>query len=62
MASTSKGTNFGFRITDELMADLDRLRREEPDLPSRGELIRRLIKRAAEAADAKGAKAKKKPD
>lgn len=41
--------NFGFRVTDELLAELDRVRRMEDDLPTRGEMLRRLVKRAASA-------------
>ena len=56
----TKGKNFGFRVTDELLAQLDLLRRAESDLPTRGEMLRRLVERAA-SAEAKPAKAKKKP-
>lgn len=35
-----------FRGTDEAIAILDILRRQEPDMPSRGEMIRRLIANA----------------
>ncbi len=34
------------RISDEEKSDLDQLRKAEPDLPSRSEMVRRLIKRA----------------
>lgn len=34
------------RIASEIMADLDDLRRLERDLPSRSEMVRRLIARA----------------
>ena len=34
------------RVTADVMAALDNLRRMEPDLPSRTEMVRRLIDRA----------------
>jgi hypothetical protein len=37
------------RLSPELKATLDDLRRAESDLPSRSEMIRRLIERAAAA-------------
>lgn len=37
------------RISAELVASLDELRKREDDLPSRSEMVRRLIERAAEA-------------
>lgn len=42
------------RIADESMRQLDELRRVEPDLPSRSEMVRRLIDRAADANKRKG--------
>jgi len=41
-----------FRLSLELLKELDELRRAEPDLPSRGEMLRRLIQRAVAAAKA----------
>ena len=41
-----------FRLSLELLKELDDLRRAEPDLPSRGEMLRRLIQRAVAAAKA----------
>lgn len=38
------------RLSADLKAMLDDLRRAEPDLPSRSEMIRRLIQRAAASA------------
>lgn len=35
------------RISDEEKTVLDELRKAEPDLPSRSEMVRRLIERAA---------------
>ena len=35
------------RLTPALKATLDELRKAEPDLPSRSEMLRRLIERAA---------------
>lgn len=46
------------RIRGDLVAALDDLRRSEPDLPSRSEMVRRLIERAGDAAKAP-AKAKR---
>lgn len=37
------------RLSAKTQADLDELRRREADLPSRSEMIRRLIARAIEA-------------
>ena len=34
------------RISPEDRADIDLLRKEEPDLPSRSEMVRRLVQRA----------------
>jgi hypothetical protein len=51
MAASKKG-QFTFRITPETLKALDDLRRAEPDLPSRGEMLRRLVERA-KAAQAK---------
>ena len=42
-----------FRLSLELLKELDELRRVEPDLPSRGEMLRRLIQRATVAKAAK---------
>jgi hypothetical protein len=51
MAASKKG-QFTFRVTPETLKALDDLRRAEPDLPSRGEMLRRLVERA-KAAQAK---------
>lgn len=37
------------RIEDDLKQSIDDLRRAEPDLPNRSEMVRRLISRAAAA-------------
>lgn len=37
---------FPIRLNDEEIQMLDDIRREEPDLPVRGEMMRRLIERA----------------
>lgn len=50
-----KDARLNLRIEKPLLALLDDLRRAEKDVPSRGEMVSRLIKRAAEA------KAQKKP-
>lgn len=39
------------RTTAEWLAILDDLRRAEPDLPSRSEMIRRLVERARDGMD-----------
>lgn len=44
------------RLTAEDKAKMDTLRKLEPDLPSRSELIRRLVDRAYEAATKRGKK------
>jgi hypothetical protein len=36
------------RLSPALKATLDELRKAEPDLPSRSEMLRRLIERAAD--------------
>ena len=41
------------RIKPELMLTLDDLRKNEPDLPSRSEMVRRLIERADKRARGK---------
>ena len=41
------------RLSLELLRALDDLRRNEADVPSRGEMVRRLIARAEAAAKAK---------
>ena len=35
------------RVAESVKASLDQLRKFEPDLPSRSEMVRRLIERAA---------------
>ena len=37
---------FQLRVNEQFTRDLDELRRLEPDLPSRAEMVRRLIDRA----------------
>ena len=49
------------RISDDLLRKLDELRRAEPDLPNRGEMVRRLIERAEVTQEAKAKTPKKKP-
>lgn len=41
------------RIAGELVEQLDELRRQEPDIPTRSEMVRRLISRAAEVRKGK---------
>jgi hypothetical protein len=50
MATKSKeGRSFSFRVTEETLKKIDALRRKEADLPTRGEMLRRLVDRATEA-------------
>lgn len=42
------GRMFSIRFSDRDMEMLDELRRQEPDIPGRGEMLRRLIARAHE--------------
>lgn len=44
--------NLTMRISDELLARIDERRRVEPDIPSRTELIRRLVTRELDAWEA----------
>ena len=39
-------TQIAVRISEQLLIDLDDVRRHEKDVPSRAEMIRRLIERA----------------
>lgn len=52
MATTTEGTNplFNMRLAPEYLTWLDDLRRQEPDIPTRSEMARRCIERAATAA------------
>ena len=43
MSDTQKTARFELRIAADEIAALDRLRKAEDDLPSRAEMIRRLI-------------------
>lgn len=42
-----------FRTSPEWLAQLDNWRREQPDIPSRSEAIRRLVLQALDAAKPK---------
>ena len=46
MTKTVPGKFFQARVNDEFVSDLDELRKSEDDLPSRAEMLRRLIARA----------------
>jgi metal-responsive CopG/Arc/MetJ family transcriptional regulator len=46
----TQDTQIAVRISERLLDVLDDLRRNEKDLPSRAEMIRRLIERGAEVA------------
>jgi len=41
----AQDTQIAVRISTELLTQLDELRRKEKDLPSRAEMIRRLIEK-----------------
>ena len=41
-----KETKITFRLDQDLLRKLDDMRRNEPDLPSRSEMVRRLLARA----------------
>jgi hypothetical protein len=45
----TQDTFLHMRIAEEVKLMLDDLRKGEPDLPSRSEMVRRLIERAHEA-------------
>ena len=62
MMSAAKDERFSFRGTPEILEALDELRREEKDVCSRGEMMRRLIQRARAAQIAAQAKKPKKED
>jgi len=47
---TQNDTQFNLRISRALLAMLDAVRAREPDVPTRPEMIRRLIARAGERA------------
>lgn len=47
-----KQVPFNMRVDDAFLRDLDELRRREPDLPSRSEMLRRLVERAGRRAGA----------
>jgi len=50
---------FNFRADPETINALDRLRRDEPDIPTRSEMARRIIKRAGEQAKSAEKKGKR---
>ena len=47
----TQDTILNMRVAEEIRAKLDDLRRAEPDLPSRSEMVRRLIEKAHERAE-----------
>jgi len=49
MAPMAQDDILHMRISAEMMATLDELRKREDDLPSRSEMVRRLIDRAMNA-------------
>ena len=54
--SAQKYPLFNFRADPETLEALDKLRRDEPDIPTRSEMARRIIKRACDRADRKARK------
>jgi len=44
---------FQMRVDDEFLRQLDNWRRLQPEIPSRAEAIRRLVREAAEATETK---------
>jgi hypothetical protein len=58
--SAAKQERFSFRAMPGTMEALDELRRAEKDVPSRSQMVERLIQRARAAQIAAEAKAKKK--
>lgn len=51
--SAQKYPLFNFRADPETLEALDKLRRDEPDIPTRSEMARRIIKRACDKAERK---------
>ena len=51
--STPEYHILNFRADPETLESLDKLRRDEPDIPTRSEMARRIIKRACDKADRK---------
>lgn len=49
-AEMEKDAILHMRLQEDLKRSLDDLRRQEPDLPTRSEMVRRLIQRAIEAS------------
>jgi metal-responsive CopG/Arc/MetJ family transcriptional regulator len=47
MQGMAQDAQIAVRISTELLTALDELRRKEKDLPSRAEMLRRLVERAA---------------
>ena len=46
--TANKTERFEMRLAVQDLAALDKLRKDEPDLPPRSEMVRRLIERASE--------------
>ncbi|WP_414462917.1 hypothetical protein [Hyphomicrobium sp. DY-1] len=51
VAAMAQDTQIAIRISAQALAALDQLRKNEDDLPSRAEMIRRLIDRADQKKD-----------
>jgi hypothetical protein len=47
MIAPPREGRIGLRMSAEELAELDEVRRAEPDMPARSEMLRRLVKRAA---------------
>jgi hypothetical protein len=52
--STKRDKFFQMRVDDGLLGRLDNLRRARADLPSRTEMVRRLIEEASEESEVRG--------
>ena len=50
MMAKDKDRSFTFRVTEKTLKELDELRKKESDLPTRGEMLRRLVERATLAS------------
>jgi metal-responsive CopG/Arc/MetJ family transcriptional regulator len=61
MITPPREGRIGLRMSAEEMADLDEVRRAEPDMPQRSEMLRRLIRRAAAELKAEAKPQKTKP-
>jgi hypothetical protein len=54
--TTGTGVQIGMRWQEAELAQIDKWRREQPDLPSRTQAIRRLVEQALAATPSRGRK------